>query len=211
MSTPAQITASRENAKLSTGPRTEAGKQTASQNARRHGLTAKTLVLDIEDREAFEELRAALREDHRPQAGFEDALFETLVESQWRLNRLRCTETSFLNQCIKQLRDADPALDPDLALGLVFADPETARKMRLFLRYQSGIERAYRDALDKLNRAIHLRLERDAARRAAARLKAMKENPAASDSQFSLLDSRFSPGFVSQPAPIQPSEPPDRI
>ena len=42
------------NARNSTGPRTDAGKQRSSQNALRHGLTARTAVLPSEDQAAYE-------------------------------------------------------------------------------------------------------------------------------------------------------------
>src|ERR1035438_2851384 len=41
------------NAQKSSGPRTQAGKQRSSRNALRHGLTARTAVLDSEDPEAY--------------------------------------------------------------------------------------------------------------------------------------------------------------
>ena len=41
MSTPAQIAANQANAKLSTGPSTDTGKQIASQNSVNHQLTGK--------------------------------------------------------------------------------------------------------------------------------------------------------------------------
>ena len=40
MTSPAQIRANRQNARRSTGPRTQLGRSTSCQNARRHGLTA---------------------------------------------------------------------------------------------------------------------------------------------------------------------------
>ena len=40
MTSPAQIRANRQNARRSTGPRTQLGRSASSQNARRHGLTA---------------------------------------------------------------------------------------------------------------------------------------------------------------------------
>ena len=147
------------NAQHSTGPRSVEGKQRASQNARRHGLTAKTLVLDTEDRAAFEDLRAALRTDYGPKTELEDALLDALVESHWRLLRLRRTEVAFHNQCIKQLRQEDPGLDADSALGLMLADPKASAQLRLFLRYQSPIERAYREAEKKLMTVIRTRIE----------------------------------------------------
>jgi len=46
--------ANRANALLSTGPRTDAGKQRSSLNALRHGLTAASAVLLSEDRSAYD-------------------------------------------------------------------------------------------------------------------------------------------------------------
>jgi hypothetical protein len=52
-----QIEANRRNARKSTGPRTEAGKERARRNAIRHGLTAETAIEPLEnpdDYKAFE-------------------------------------------------------------------------------------------------------------------------------------------------------------
>lgn len=150
MATALQFDANRQNALRSTGPRTIEGKETAQRNALRHGLTSKTLVLSCEDREAFEELRTGLLADWAPQGQHEEALVEALVEGEWRLMRCRRTETAFLEQCIKDITTADPSADPEVALALVFADPVYAKKMSLFLRYQSAIERARNQAFNQL-------------------------------------------------------------
>jgi hypothetical protein len=57
--TAAQLTACRENAQLSTGPRTIAGKKRSSLNAFRHGLTGQIVIHTPEDQEAFQ--KKALR------------------------------------------------------------------------------------------------------------------------------------------------------
>jgi hypothetical protein len=49
-----RIRANRANAMLSTGPRTDSGKQRSSLNALRHGLTAASAVLASEDRAAYD-------------------------------------------------------------------------------------------------------------------------------------------------------------
>jgi hypothetical protein len=126
MATSARNIANIANAKHSTGPRSGEGKQRASQNARRHGLTAKTLVLDTEDQAAFADLSAAMRADYGPETELEDALLDAFVESHWRLLRLRRTEVAFHNQCIKQLCQDNPGLDADSALGLMLADPKAS-------------------------------------------------------------------------------------
>ena len=64
MATPAQIRANRENAQRSTGPRTEASKQTTRLNALKHGLAATLLVLSDEDATKFDALRAQLIADY---------------------------------------------------------------------------------------------------------------------------------------------------
>ena len=69
MTTVKQIEANRLNALRSTGPRTEDGKQRSRCNAIRHGLTAETVIVgleDIEDYEAFEATIIAGRARIRP-------------------------------------------------------------------------------------------------------------------------------------------------
>jgi hypothetical protein len=51
---PSRAATNRANSQHSTGPRTESGKQRSSQNALRHGLTARTAVLPTEDPEAYQ-------------------------------------------------------------------------------------------------------------------------------------------------------------
>ena len=48
MATEKQIIANQQNAKHSTGPRTESGRRRSRRNAVRHGLTAET-VIDIRE------------------------------------------------------------------------------------------------------------------------------------------------------------------
>ncbi|MBV8808776.1 MAG: hypothetical protein JO033_08885 [Acidobacteriaceae bacterium] len=52
MATDAQIKANRENAKLSTGSKTESGKAKSSLNAVKTGLTGRTVLLSGDDAEA---------------------------------------------------------------------------------------------------------------------------------------------------------------
>jgi hypothetical protein len=49
-----QIEANRRNALRSTGPKTGEGKQRASQNAVRHGLTAETVIIPLEDADDYQ-------------------------------------------------------------------------------------------------------------------------------------------------------------
>jgi hypothetical protein len=63
-----QHEANRANAKNSTGPRTQTGKARSRLNSRKHGLAAKTLIIVGEHADDFDELLAALMDEHDPQS-----------------------------------------------------------------------------------------------------------------------------------------------
>ena len=69
--TEAQLNARRENAKHSTGPRTDAGKKRSSLNAFRHGLTGQIVVHTPEDQEAFTKHCDGIREALAPTGAIE--------------------------------------------------------------------------------------------------------------------------------------------
>jgi len=58
-----QIEANRSNAFRSTGPKTKVGKGRSRQNAVRHGLTAETVVVALEDLEDYQAFEAAIIAD----------------------------------------------------------------------------------------------------------------------------------------------------
>jgi hypothetical protein len=131
MSAASQI-ANAANAQLSTGPRTDEGKRQSSQNARTHGLTAQQPVIPDEDRAAFDQLRAQLHAETKPQGGLQQIIFEELVHSAWNLRRVRAMEAE-LN-----------AFAPDAFLiddPLLKADASAAKFDRL-ARHHTRIERA---------------------------------------------------------------------
>jgi hypothetical protein len=49
-----QIEANRRNALRSTGPKTNEGQRRASQNAVRHGVTAETVIVPLEDADDYQ-------------------------------------------------------------------------------------------------------------------------------------------------------------
>jgi|SRR5215475_1918571 len=97
MATEKQVAANRQNAKNSTGPRTEAGKRRSRRNALRHGLTAETVIGVHEDAAAYRALQRAVNADYRPQTNFETELIGRLVSLLWRLRRAVAIESGLLN------------------------------------------------------------------------------------------------------------------
>ena len=89
MATDKQVQANRRNARNSTGPRTEAGKQVSSRNAMRHGLTAEQVLLEGEDCARFDALRSAINMEFAPEGPVSVFLAERLAGLLWRLGRVR--------------------------------------------------------------------------------------------------------------------------
>jgi len=92
MATAAQVIANQQNAQSSTGPRTAEGKARASQNALKHGLTSKHLIIREDEQEEFEDLQTSLYVELDPQGAVETVTFHDLVHAAWNLHRLRRME-----------------------------------------------------------------------------------------------------------------------
>ena len=132
----ARQSANAANARLSTGPTTPEGKASSSQNARKHGLTAKDLVIGPEDREEFDELLAGLQADVSPEGSIQQALFDELVSSAWNLRRIRRMETVLC---------AGAATYLDL-----LNNDEIQTKLDRLARHKSRIERTFHRSLKEL-------------------------------------------------------------
>jgi hypothetical protein len=93
MTTEKQLAANRQNAKHSTGPRSEHGKRRSRRNALRHGLSAETVIDVLEDPAAYNALASAINADYRPRTNFELQLVSRLVSLLWRLRRAVAIES----------------------------------------------------------------------------------------------------------------------
>src|SRR5271170_6974247 len=88
----------RANARHSTGPRSETGKQRSSLNALTHGLTARTAVLPSEDPAAFELHCRQFRDEYKPSTPTETQLVQELADTAWRINRIPLLEAALLDR-----------------------------------------------------------------------------------------------------------------
>ena len=100
-----QIEANRRNARKSTGPNTQEGKQHSRCNAVRHGLTAETVIGALEDAEDYDAFQAAIIADYDAQSAVERELVLRLASLLWRLRRATTMETGLFEIQADQLRD----------------------------------------------------------------------------------------------------------
>jgi hypothetical protein len=88
-----QIEANRRNALKSTGPRSKEGKQRASRNAFRHGLTTETVLDPLEDPEDYKLFEEAIAAEYEAESAVERELVLRLASLLWRLRRTSLIET----------------------------------------------------------------------------------------------------------------------
>jgi hypothetical protein len=125
MSTPAQAAASIANSKLSTGPSSDAGKQTVSSNALAHGLASSNpahVALPGEEELLARHLES-YRKAYAPGNQPEEDLVRTLAESYWRLERAHKLENALFSQILKQ--DDYKDLDPIVAKAVAWSNKDT--------------------------------------------------------------------------------------
>ena len=94
MATDRQIEANRKNAQKCTGPNTEKGKATSSQNALKTGLDAKSEVLRFESRPDYEALIAEFYARYHPTVPEDRALVDMLIRSEWLSRRYTAIDTA---------------------------------------------------------------------------------------------------------------------
>ncbi len=123
--TEARLAANRANAQLSTGPTSVEGKAISSQNNFRHGLTGAFKVLATENQEDFDQLLAALRDEHQPSTPTEDILVSKMAEHYWLSRRAQSLQ--------------------DLNI-------EESKAFALYLRYQTTNDRAFMKCLSELSK-----------------------------------------------------------
>ena len=104
MRTAKQTSASRENAKKSTGPRTTEGKARASKNALKHGLMAQDAVIPGEDPAEFDRHLTKLEDTYLPRNYVEKELVHQIGDTMWRIKRLSRIESAVISASIERTR-----------------------------------------------------------------------------------------------------------
>jgi hypothetical protein len=107
-----RIEANRRNALKSTGPTTQEGKEHSRCNAVRHGLTAETVIAELEDAEDYQAFEAAVIADYDAQTAVERELVLRLASVLWRLRRAIGIESGIFESVPKgSVKDEDALSD----------------------------------------------------------------------------------------------------
>src|SRR3990172_8931611 len=97
-----QIEANRQNAQKSTGPKTEEGKKTSSQNSITHGINAVDITINSprlkENQSDYDLLVASLTDELRPKSVFQEHLVYKIANCLWRYRRVISAETAEINR-----------------------------------------------------------------------------------------------------------------
>ena len=92
MATPAQIRANQQNAKKSTGPKTQEGIAKSSKNSLKHGIFSSSISLPCEDPEEYQEILNSLISELEPNTNLEMFCISTIARCIIKQNRLSRAE-----------------------------------------------------------------------------------------------------------------------
>ena len=156
MSSSKRIAASRANGAKSRGPKTPAGKARSSQNAIKHGLLSRTLLVGAESEEGFRDTIADYLAHFPDPDPVEFAIIIEIAACYWRLRRLWAVEKEWMDQSLPaRTRNSSAIASIATAFGIL---AET-NKFRLLHLYEGRIHRQYHTAFETL---LSLRRNRNA-------------------------------------------------
>jgi hypothetical protein len=138
-----QLEANRNNALLSTGPKTKDGRNRSRMNALRHGLTGQVTTMTDEDRAAHDKFSQALIQDLAPVGAMETQLAQRIATDSWRLNRASAFEDNLLALGLYENSGAlcpdNEQIDAALTTARVFATE--SHQLQLLTLYEQRLNR----------------------------------------------------------------------
>ena len=149
MTSAKQVHANRENAKHSTGPRTEEGKQRTARNAIKHGFRAKEPLIPGEDPDHYYRHSAEIEHELQPATPLEETLVDQIVDITWRLKRFARIEAAVVNELYDSAAEQPENQDKDgeQLLGRALADSHALNRLS---RYEAQLSRRYQSTMKEL-------------------------------------------------------------
>ena len=119
------------------GPHTDRGKAISSQNARKHGVRSKTLILPDELEDDYQLTRDGWFDEFRPETFREEWLVDLLTQADWYLQRAH-----------RRMEEAEAAVIGEDNTNPADWTAEQVRTVELMQRYKTTAERAFYRALN---------------------------------------------------------------
>jgi hypothetical protein len=169
MSTEKQVKANRKNAQKSTGPKTDEGKATVSQNAVKHGIFTESVIKGEKEAD-YEAFHDKMVSEMKPVGPAEILLAERIVSLWWRLERaeriqnqaidvmIERDEPSPLEKSLQKWMPKDIGPDtrgagPELVLGRsIIKDYSNSRVLDRMMLYERRIENSMIKTMRELER-----------------------------------------------------------
>ena len=154
---------SRANGAKSQGPKTPETKERSSRNSLRHGIVArKTILLECEDPNQFQEMLEEYAETYQPGNAVEQDLVDEMLSSRWRSGRLSMIVTSLLDMQMNQQTASQTTIttrpDPARPIATAFKSlADESKALALALRYETRLRRIFERAFATLRELQHER------------------------------------------------------
>jgi hypothetical protein len=175
----AKLAANQANARLSSGPRTEAGKETSSKNALKTGLTGRTVLLPTDHLPAYEALIARFQKKYNPANPEETILVQSIIDTTWRLERISNLDFALFAMGAVELADEYPDLEPDTRAQMIQAGTylKYEKQLRNLHTQEARLQRLLTKETAELHRLQTDRLQQEAQLHAFRAAKAAKNPP----------------------------------
>jgi len=159
MSSNAQIAANQANAKLSTGPKTDAGKAKSSHNAVKTALTGQTVLLPTDDVEAYQKHVSRFESQYNPVTDREKELTQNIADTQWRLNRIFSLEQGIYAMGRTEFANLFENEDPSVRSAMIDVKTFTTyqRQLNNLSLQQDRLRRHYEKDTAELKQLIDVR------------------------------------------------------
>ena len=198
----AQKEASRINGAKSKGPKTEEGKAISAQNARTHGLSAHSVIIDGESEEAWLNLKCEYHAEWQPVGPTERDMVTQLAYAAFRLDRIIVMECARLNyeqgKARHWLAKSCPNFDPPLQQAVAYE--QGVKQLESMSRHEARLKRQIKDAIKTLQ---ELQDRRRAAESAAQK---KEQNEPESGPKFYSINNMIDAGLVPGLGPNDPTQ-----
>ncbi len=175
----AKLAANQANAQLSSGPRTEAGKETSSKNALKTGLTGRTVLLPTDHLPAYEALLTRFQSKYNPANPEERTLVQSIIDTTWRLERISTIDFAIFAMGAVELADEFPDLDPATRAQMIQVETylKYEKQLRNLHTQEARLQRLLNKETAELQRLQADRLQQEAQLQAFRAAKAAKDSP----------------------------------